>query len=295
MSEEKHRYRKVQPRMWADPKIRRLTWPPPNGLTLFQYLMTGRETVALPGAMEVTEEGLAARLRWSLEGFREAFAEVSREGLAKADWEACLVWLPGGPKNNKPESPNVVKSWGTAWRELPECELKLCIFNDVQAYVEGLGKGFRKAFEEAWPHPSPNQEQEQEQEDRSSNTPQTPQVAGVELAGDEALVPLAAAYADVTGRRDLARDPLAWSGVHRQHLLEMHAKCDGDPEDLRRQLQALLDGNEGFMLRQGLHHWVKCLGVPVDAGTVRRKSGMAPVSSAAEWDELQRQTQGGTA
>lgn len=164
------RYRKVQPHMWADEKIRRLTWPQPCGLGLFFYLMTGRETCGLPGALEVTEAGLADRLRWSVEGLREAFEEVSREGLAKADWEAPLVWLPGGPKNNPPESPNVVVSWARNFNELPECALKAEVYRDVGSYVKGLREGYRKAFTEHFEDPSGNQEQEQLTANRSSGS-----------------------------------------------------------------------------------------------------------------------------
>jgi hypothetical protein len=59
-----------------------------------------------------------------VEAFREAFGEVFRKGLAEADWKARVVWVPNAVKYNRPESPNVVKSWRYAWDEIPECSLK---------------------------------------------------------------------------------------------------------------------------------------------------------------------------
>lgn len=164
MSDDKRRYSKVYRRMWNDARFRALTPPAPNGQTLWQRLITGPELTNVPGVFMVGEAQLAEALGWDLKGFREAFAEVSREGLAKADWKARLVFVPKAIKYNAPESPNVIRSWRQAWDELPECALKVEAYRALRAFVEGLGEGFRKAFAEALPDPSANQEQEQEQE-----------------------------------------------------------------------------------------------------------------------------------
>jgi len=52
---------------------------------------------------------LAEELGWSLKEFREGFAELSREGLVKADWNARVVFISNATKYNPPENPNVVK------------------------------------------------------------------------------------------------------------------------------------------------------------------------------------------
>lgn len=162
------RYRKVDVRMWTDERFRRLSSPPPNGQSLFQYLITGRETSSIPGLFEAREVALADRLNWPLEGLREAFREVFREGMAEADWSAGLIWVPNAIKYNRPESPNVVRSWSVVWDELPECELKTKAYQHLLGFMEGLSKGFREAFAEACGKPlwkaMANQEQEQEQE-----------------------------------------------------------------------------------------------------------------------------------
>ena len=166
------RYSKVSRRMWGDQKIRRLTQPQPCGFTLFQRFLTGPELTNVPGLFPAWEGGLADALKWPLEAFREAFREVFREGLAEADWEAGLVWVPNAIDHNEPESPNVVESWGATLSELPECELKeraiASLFEWIKARDKASGKASDKPWEKAWRKgytpPSRNQEQEQEQD-----------------------------------------------------------------------------------------------------------------------------------
>jgi pyruvate/2-oxoglutarate dehydrogenase complex dihydrolipoamide acyltransferase (E2) component len=158
------RYSKVSRRIWSDARFKRLSPPPPSGQFLFLRLLTAPELGTIPGVICAGEAGLAEALGWPIEGFRKAFAEAFREGLVKADWSARLVLLPKALRHNKPESPNVVRSWKNTWIELPECPLKDEAWRTLRAFTEGFGEPFAKAFGEACPKPSPNQEQEQEQE-----------------------------------------------------------------------------------------------------------------------------------
>jgi hypothetical protein len=162
------RYRKVDPKMWGDAKFRALTPPPPCGQSLWVYLLTGPATTSLPGLFHAGRARLAEELGWSLEGFDKAFLEVSLEGLAKADWNALVVWVPNAKKYNVPENPNVVKHWQDHWDSVPECSLKLEAWHVLRDFTEALGKGFAQAFLEACrkpcPKTMPNQEQEQEQD-----------------------------------------------------------------------------------------------------------------------------------
>jgi len=162
------RHRKVDLRMHGDEKYRRLTPCPPCGQALWWHLLTGRHTGIIPGLSSIGEAAFAEQLGWPIRGFRQAFAEVLREGMAKADWSAKLVWVPNAIKYNPPANPNVVRSWRDAWEELPECELKIEAHDNLGSFVEGLGKGFMEAFTETCRNPLvnplPNQEQEQEQD-----------------------------------------------------------------------------------------------------------------------------------
>jgi hypothetical protein len=88
------RYGKVTRCMWGDAKFRRLSAPPPNGRSLWLFLLTCEEASIIPGVIRGGEAAIAEANGWELKGFREAFGEVFREGLAKADWKARLVWLP---------------------------------------------------------------------------------------------------------------------------------------------------------------------------------------------------------
>ncbi len=181
MSEDKRsRYSRVYRRMWNDARFMALTAAPPNGQTLFQRLLTGPELTNIPGVFAAGEAGLAEALGWPLEGFREAFGEVSREGLAKADWKARFVFVPKAIRHSKPESPNVVRSWKTAWDELPECSLKVEAFHAIRTFVEGLGKAFAEAFAEACPDPSPNQDQDQDQ-DKERAAQESPTTVGASV------------------------------------------------------------------------------------------------------------------
>lgn len=160
------KYRKVETTAWTDGRARALSQPPPNGHTLWLWLLCGPRTVAIPGVVIAREAVIADDLRWPLEGFREAFAEVAEQGMARADWEAGVVVLTkalfeadGVPReSNKPQSPNVVKAWAKAWAEMPDCELKADVFLELSAYCDILDrlsksstKAFGKAFRSAFP------------------------------------------------------------------------------------------------------------------------------------------------
>ena len=167
------RYRKIDTRMWADARFRVLSSPPPSGKYLWIALLTGPYTTNLPGLFRVGEMALAEELGWTLEGLREGFAELFREGLAKADWNARVVWIPNAIKYNPPDNPNVVKGWRDSWDEVPECALKAEAFHRLRTFTEGLGEGFAKAFVECCAQGLANQEQEQEQEQDLKTLPQT--------------------------------------------------------------------------------------------------------------------------
>lgn len=168
------RYRRVDVRVWNDRKFRALTPIAPSGQALWLYLLTGPHTGPIPGLFEARAGGICERLGWTPKAFREAFQEVFQQGMAKADWQAGLVWLPNSLRFNPPASPNVVRSWSDAWDELPECDLKNEAHSRLwEAFQDAFSKGFREALGEALGMPSgkalPNQEQEQEQELRSPN------------------------------------------------------------------------------------------------------------------------------
>jgi uncharacterized phage protein (TIGR02220 family) len=176
------RYRKIDVKTWGDAKFRGLTAMQPCGQGLWLYLLTSPYTTNIPGLYRAGEGALADDLKWPLKGFRRAFHELALAGMASADWSGPLVWLPKAIFYNRPESPNVVKSWGNTWDEIPEVPLKLQAWQALKAFTEGLGEAFAKAFAEgcrrpraeARRDPSPNQEQEQDQEQEQEGPPPSP-------------------------------------------------------------------------------------------------------------------------
>lgn len=166
------RYRKVETKIWSDEKFRSLSALQPSGQALWFFLLTGPHTGPIPGMFRAGKAAMAEELGWPLEGFEKAFQEAFAIGMVQADFKARFLWMPNAIKHNKPESPNVVRSWRKEYDLLPECELRTAALLELKAFVSALGKGYEKAFQEAfadalpkaYPKTMPNQEQEQEQD-----------------------------------------------------------------------------------------------------------------------------------
>ena len=71
-----------------------------------------------PGLYRAGAAGMAEELGWATEGFQQAFQEVIDQGLVKADFESRVIFIPNAIKYNKPQSPNVIKSWASHWDEI---------------------------------------------------------------------------------------------------------------------------------------------------------------------------------
>ena len=166
------RYRKIDPRIWNDEKFRTMSH---EGQRLFLFVLT-HPALTMIGAMRATQSGLSEELGLDAKAFREAFGEALSKGMLKYDEKAFLLWLPNFLKYNAPESPNVVKSWGSALDLLPECDLRKEVLSSAKAFISTMSKAFTealpKAFKEALPKTMsktiPNQEQEQEQDIRNT-------------------------------------------------------------------------------------------------------------------------------
>jgi len=119
------RYSKVSRRIWGSGDFRELSAPKPSAQWLWLRLLTGPELGCIPGLFEAWEGGLASALRWSVRDFRRCWEEIESRKMAAADWTAGLIWVPNAIHHNFPENPNTVKGWKLAWKELPDCALKL--------------------------------------------------------------------------------------------------------------------------------------------------------------------------
>lgn len=172
MNDSMGRYSKVSRRIHGDEKILRLSRPEPNGYDCFMYLLTAKESTNVPGIIQAYDVTLARSLKWSVEGFRKAFEELSREGLAYADWDAGMVWIPNAIKHNEPPNPNVVIGWKDTLADLPDCELKNRAISSFSQWIQrkakqcanGTGNGWINAWGKGCPNGYRNQDQEQEQD-----------------------------------------------------------------------------------------------------------------------------------
>lgn len=181
----KNRYRKIEVRMWGDEKFRALSPMAPSGQSLWVFLLTGPHTGPIPGLFRSGRAALAEELDWEIEDFDKAFREVFQQGMAEADWKAKVVWIPKAIQCNRPESPNVVLSWGGEWDLIPECDLKREAYDALKASIYALGEGFARAFDKAFYKPSGkpsgktcrNQEQEQEQKQETDMSGSAPGAA----------------------------------------------------------------------------------------------------------------------
>ncbi|MBD3335737.1 MAG: hypothetical protein GF355_09495 [Candidatus Eisenbacteria bacterium] len=150
---EMGRYEEVHVRVWSDDKVRRLSKMECTGQAVFIYLLTAVESSSVPGLLHVFAESICRRFGWDLERFMERFGELSREGLAMADWDAGLVWLPNRIHYKPPANPNVVIGWVKEIRTLPDCRLKDHAIRLIYSYLEGRGERYAEPFREPFTKP----------------------------------------------------------------------------------------------------------------------------------------------
>lgn len=164
------KYRKIDPRIWNDSFFCRLS---DRGQLAFLFILSHPHMTPV-GAMRATMAGLAAERGWSEKDLREALSVALSEGRIKVDEKSCFLSVTNFLRYNPPESPNVVTSWAKSWDDIPECELKVDLYQSCKDYVEGLSEAYKEAFLKGCRQPSPNQEQEQEQEQEQDKEPFAP-------------------------------------------------------------------------------------------------------------------------
>ena len=248
------RYRKIEVKTWTDERFRDLSPIQPSGQGLWFFLLTGPHTGPIPGLFRAGRAAMAEELDWDIEAFDKAFQEVSQKGMAKADFKSRLVWLPNALKHNKPESPNVVRSWRVELDLLPECGLKNEAIARIREALESIGQPYVQAFDEVLcggsKKPSgkpsgkpstkamPNQEQEQEQElntspigdsDDKPSLPHCPHAKLIEIFAEQ-LPMLPRPKAELWGgtrARDM-RNRWKWVLTAKTHSGKRYAETEAD-------------------------------------------------------------------
>lgn len=140
------RYSKIERCILNDHKFNSLS---DDGKLVFLILLIHPHLTAI-GAMRASLPGLASELGWPIERFKKAFAEAFKKDMVKYDEKACLIWMPNYLKHNRPESPNVVKSWEQSLDYLPECKLKNELIQHVKTFVNTLSQTFQEALPEVF-------------------------------------------------------------------------------------------------------------------------------------------------
>jgi hypothetical protein len=136
------RYRKIDVNIHNDAKFRSLS----DHAKLLWFTLLTHPNLTSMGAMRATQAGLAEELGWDLKRFRGVFRELLSKGMVSHDQNAPFLCIPNFLKYNRPDNPNVIKSWEKYQDLFPECRTKNEYFQQVLLFLEGLGKPFAEPF-----------------------------------------------------------------------------------------------------------------------------------------------------
>ena len=151
-------YRKTATKVWNDKKFRSLSGPNPNAQTLWLYLLTGSNTIPIPGVIPCGPPSLFDALRWPQDQTSyDCFNELVTQDLIKFDPDGPLIYIVKTLTYdfNHPDNPNQLIGWGKFWEFVPECELKNYIYHDIKRLAKRLGKGLHEGFAKGFPEGLP--------------------------------------------------------------------------------------------------------------------------------------------
>ncbi len=133
-------FRRIDAKIWGDATFQQLSPLLPSGQALWLYLLTGPHHVGVPGLYHVGRAALAEALSWDIADFDAAFAEIEDNGLALADWERRVVFIPNAIRYEKPNNARVVAGWMRAADAVPECKLRDRWHDEVAEYLREIGR-----------------------------------------------------------------------------------------------------------------------------------------------------------
>lgn len=128
------KYRKVDVRLWGDKKFLAL---PDDARMLWLYLLTCNPNTIVPGViLNLAIEVIIADLRLPNPGkLKSAFALLKDSGMAFADWDRRLIWMPKGPEYNPVANPKQAIGWLRTMDDLPECALSDEIRKGIRKHI----------------------------------------------------------------------------------------------------------------------------------------------------------------
>jgi len=232
MDVKKTIYRKVATEIWGDKKFKALS----NDAKLaFLFILTHPYQTSL-GAMRHSFEGLTKELAGV---DTKAFAELLSAGMVKYDDDACFIWLPNFLEYNKPDNPNVVKSWGRPLGLLPECELKSKLISHVITFLKGFSEPFQKGLPDCFGNGMAIQEQEQEQEQEVADT-KPPVSASKKKNGKHWENNLGSWFKQIKEKRDTLMEYYPQNQVNIDAFIQQKLNIKGHPEAIEKSLYGLL-------------------------------------------------------
>lgn len=145
----------IAPSIWDDEtfvvlsKEQKLVW---------MYLLTGPESIGIPGLLKLTINGIADGLREPSDIVRTSTQRLIELGRIDVDLGKRLIRVPNAPKYNPPQNPNHVRGWYRKWVQLSDSPLKVAHVASLRAVVDRIqensarreGAGWRTAWAETF-------------------------------------------------------------------------------------------------------------------------------------------------
>ena len=142
----KVRYNEISQRTWNSQGFRGLS---DDAKLLWLFFLTGPIRTPLPGIYNIGAGGCLDYLRWEPKKFQDAWDELEGLGMAVADWDINVLYLPNWSQHNRPpNSSNVLKGRLKLLGNIPDCDLKALYISQLKNLCEELGETFEESFRE---------------------------------------------------------------------------------------------------------------------------------------------------
>ena len=139
----------IDPRMWDDPWYRSL---PSDAREVFKFVLFGNVRTSIPGLVKgVSVVALSDAVGFLVEQTEHALNRAlmpDHDGKAHVYFDAVarVIRVPNAPKYNKCTNPNQLVGWFRAWRDVPDCALKVAHLDTVPAGVNLANAEMQRAW-----------------------------------------------------------------------------------------------------------------------------------------------------
>jgi len=139
----------IDPRMWDDPWYRSL---PSDARQVFEFVLFGNVRTSIPGLVKgVSVVAISDGVGFLVEQTEIALNRAimpDHDGKAHVYFDAVarVIRVPNAPKYNKCTNPNQLIGWFRAWRDVPDCALKVAHLDTVPAGVNLANAEMQRAW-----------------------------------------------------------------------------------------------------------------------------------------------------